>query len=244
MKRHSERQRKSPPKTGQSAGHVITVAQQKGGTGKTTLCVHLAMAAFGAGKSVALIDLDPQASLSNWYTTRMAHLGEMEGLTFRQCAGWRAANEAAALKRDHDLVILDNPPGVEASAKTALRGAELLLMPLQLSPTDLWAARVTLDMAEKENLPLLTVCNRLPPRGRLADTVRGLLAEEKVPVAKTHLGNRVDFAASFLHGQGVTEYAPRGRAAGEMRALSQEVGRYLAKGRDTQRRGGRSAKAA
>ncbi|MEM7170875.1 MAG: ParA family partition ATPase [Pseudomonadota bacterium] len=218
-------------------GRVISIAQQKGGTGKTTLTVHLATAALERGKSVALVDLDPQASLTEWYHTRMDQGepirgrqhddGADETLILRQCSSWRSAIEVDALKRDYDLVLLDNPPGAEASSKIAIRGADLLLIPVQLSPADLWAMQATLDLATREDTDVLLVCNRVPPRSRLADEVLDKIRAQRLPVAKAQLGNRVAYAAALMVGQGITEFARSSAAAHEIRSLDAELRRLL-----------------
>ena len=204
-------------------GHVITVAQQKGGTGKTTLTVHLAIAWLQLGKSVALIDLDPQASLTRWYRHRFAHFGKTEGLTHRQTSGWRVATEIEALRRDHDLILLDNPPHADTELKIAIRGSDLLLVPLQLSPTDFWAMRSTLDIAAAEGTSVVLVYNRVPPRGRLLKQIRDQIETDDLSVAETQLGNRIAFAASLMAGQGVTEFARRSPAAAEIWDLTDEL---------------------
>jgi chromosome partitioning protein len=128
-------------------GQVISIAQQKGGTGKTTLSIHLAVACLQLVKSVVLIDLDPQATLTRWYRNRVTNGVESDSLIHRQTSGWRVERELETLKRNHDLIILDNPPHAETGLKIAIRSADLLLVPVQLSPADHWAMQTTLDLA-------------------------------------------------------------------------------------------------
>src|SRR5437899_11127411 len=88
---------------GAMAGLVITLAQQKGGSGKTTIAAHLAVAFALTGKSVAILDIDPQGSLGEWFERRETKLGEGEtGLAFRTASGWGARREARNLARDYD----------------------------------------------------------------------------------------------------------------------------------------------
>jgi len=203
---------------------VITVAQQKGGAGKTTLAAHLAVYWAGQGRRVALIDVDPQESLTAWYKAREQNAnGADSNLDLRWVSGWRAATEVDRLKRDHDLIVIDSPPHAETAAKIAIRAADLLLVPLQPSPMDFWAVRPTLDLALGEKRPALLVLNRVPPRGNLQDEIRALIERERLPLAAACLGNRTAFAASLMHGKGVTETAPRSAAALEIQALAEEL---------------------
>ena len=90
------------------SGTIITVAQQKGGAGKTTLVAHLAVSLMQRGLSVALVDIDPQASLSYWYDARQESFGDEEtGLTHSKISGWRTQREVEELAASHDVVLID-----------------------------------------------------------------------------------------------------------------------------------------
>ena len=88
-------------------GHIITIAQQKGGAGKTTVTIQLAMALYAAGRSVALLDSDPQGSLATWFEFRQNNGLPCERLSQRQAEGWRLSSEARQLAKDHDYVFID-----------------------------------------------------------------------------------------------------------------------------------------
>ena len=202
---------------------LITVAQQKGGAGKTTLAIHLATAFALQGRSVCLVDIDPQGSVAAWGALREARRGQDDALQVVAVAGWRAGSELDRRKRSCDIVIIDSPPHAEAEAKLAIRAADLALIPVQLTPLDRWAATVTIDLARKERVPILLVPNRVTARNRLADTVRAELEAEGLPVAASGLGNRTVFAASLGEGAGVGESAPGSVAAAEIDALAAEI---------------------
>lgn len=211
------------------SAHVITVAQQKGGAGKTTLVAQLAAHWATQRRRIALIDIDPQESLTQWYRLRSKANGAEDHIDLRWVSGWRAGSEADRLKRDFDLILIDSPPHTETGAKAAVRAAELVLVPMQLSPMDLWATKPTIKMIRDERREMLLVLNRVPARGVLADEIRAAINGEQLPVAEAALGNRTAYASSLLKGKGVAEVAPRTAAAQEVAQLANEIDRRLAK---------------
>ena len=210
-----------------SAG-IVTVAQQKGGCGKTTLAVQLAVTLAADGRRVALIDIDPQKSSSAWYAVRDGKLGGENTIALTSIAGWKLDSALNRQTREADVVIIDSPPHAETEAKAAIRAADLVLVPLQPSPMDLWAIDPTLNLADAHGTAPLIVLNRVPPRGKLADTMRAGLAERNLPVSAAQLGNRQAFAASMMNGLGVVETDKRSPAADEIRRLAAEVRERLA----------------
>jgi chromosome partitioning protein len=204
---------------------IITIAQQKGGAGKTTLAAQLAVAWAQGRRKVAVVDIDPQGSLTAWHMARRRTLADQDagGIHLSTVAGWRLGTELDRLRKEFDLVVVDSPPHAETEAKAAIRAASLVLVPVQPSPMDLWAIGPTIDIARKEKRPYLVVLNRMPPRGRLAEQVKEKLAEDAMPVARAALGNRTPFAASMMEGRGVVETAARSPAAKEVEALAAEV---------------------
>ncbi|MCW5731594.1 MAG: ParA family protein [Alphaproteobacteria bacterium] len=205
---------------------IITVAQQKGGAGKTTLAIHLAIHWAERGRRVALLDIDPQGSLIAWWRGRQGG-GDLP-LDCQAVSGWRVSNEIERLKRANDIVLVDSPPHAATEAKLAIRAADLVLMPVQLSPMDFWATRPTLQLAVAEKRPILMVLNRVAPRGSGQDRIRAQIEAADLPVARASLGNRAAFAASLLEGRGVTEHEPASSAALEIRALADELEERLA----------------
>jgi chromosome partitioning protein len=203
---------------------VFTIAQQKGGAGKTTLACHLAVAWTAAGQRVAVVDIDPQMSLTAWYRLRAGPDGDAgAGLLVNQIKGWRVRQEVDRLTRDHDVVLIDSPPHQETEARIAVRAADLVVVPVQPSPMDVWATRPTLDLAAEEKTPAVLVLNRVPPRARLTDAMRREIDALDTPQAETAIGNRIAFASALSEGRAVGELAPRGKAAREIAALAEEL---------------------
>ena len=208
------------------AAKVVAVAQQKGGAGKTTIAAQLAVTWTAQRKRVALLDVDPQRSLSFWGAER--ERGGIKGPpAVLGIQGWRLATEIDRLKSEFDLLVIDTPPHADSDARVAARAAALILVPLQPSPMDLWATAPTLELARREKGRALLVLNRVPARARLVETVTARIAAEGMPLAEARLGNRSAFAASMLEGKGVTESHPRSAAAEEVAALAAEIAGFL-----------------
>jgi chromosome partitioning protein len=201
---------------------VITVAQQKGGAGKTTLVANL-LALMAASCRVAAVDIDPQRSLARWSTLRQSRPAGAAPVLVQELSGWRIAAELERLKRDHDIVLVDSPPQVDTDAKLAVRGADLVLIPLQPSMPDLWAAEATLRLARDEGRPIRLLLNRTQAVSRLREAIAADLGARKLVLLHQTLGNRTAFAQAFAEGLGVTEAQPRSTAAAELRAVLQEI---------------------
>jgi chromosome partitioning protein len=212
------------------AATILTVAQQKGGAGKTTLAAHLAVAFTAAGRDVAVVDIDPQQSLSQWYRMRSERFGEARaGLLVSQVQGWRSRNAVESLARAHDIVLVDSPPHAETEARIAVRSAHLVIVPVQPSPMDVWATRPTLELAAQEKVPALMVLNRVPPRANLTEEMAEEVGRLGATIAKSRIGNRIAFAAALAEGRAVGETQPSGRAAAEIAALAKEILRRAAR---------------
>ena len=206
---------------------VVTVAQQKGGAGKTTLVIQLATALAAAGRKVGLVDIDPQGSLTGWMRLREHRQRDAAEIRFSMVGGWRVGVELDRLKREVDLVVVDTPPHTDMDAKAAIKGADLVLVPVQPSSLDIWASQGTVELAAKEKRKAALVLNRVPPRGRSVEEARQALMELGAPALETQLGNRQAFVTSVAVGLGVVESEPKSASADEVRALAEDVARRL-----------------
>ncbi len=210
------------------AGKVITIAQHKGGAGKTTLSAQLAAALGLTDAKILIIDVDPQGSLTEWHKVRSQTLGRKNKITLFQTQGWKMMRELPRIQREFDYIIVDTPPHAESESSIAIRLADLVLMPMQPSPLDVWACAPTIKIILQEKKPLMLVMNRLPAKSRLNDTIMDKLNGMSVQVARSTLGNRVAFASSMMQGLGVGEFDPRGMAAAEMADLLKEIKKHKA----------------
>lgn len=201
---------------------IITIAQQKGGVGKTTITAHLAVEFVNMNLRVAVIDVDPQSSLTMWHQIREKNLGET-GIHFISTTGWRISSEISRLKEDYDIIIIDSPPHTDTEAKTAIRAADLVIIPLQPSPTDFWATEATINIAKKENKEFVCLLNRVSNNSRLARDIAVGLPN----LLERTISNRVGFASALLEGKCVTETEPKSNSADEVRDLVAEVTNIL-----------------
>jgi chromosome partitioning protein len=197
---------------------VITIAQQKGGAGKTMLAANLS-AAFATRRRVALLDIDPQRSLARWHAIRLARTQSATAIAFSDASGWRLAAELDRLRRDCDVLVVDSPPQIDTDARRAVRVADLVLVPVQASAPDLWAAEGTVALARAEKRPVAMVLNRAPTARLSRERALGDVRLAGHTPLQASLGNRAGFAQAFAMGLGVIEAAPRTVAATEMLAL-------------------------
>ena len=207
-------------------GKVITVAQHKGGAGKTTLAAQLAVALDQSGVKVITLDVDPQGSLTQWHATRNETMGRKNKIAHLQLQGWKVMRELPRLTHDFDYVIIDTPPHAESETSIAIRQADLVLLPIQPSPLDIWASGPTLKLVMEEKRPMMIVLNRVPPRAKMNDLIIEKLNTMNINVSRQTLGNRVAFSASIMDGHGVVESDPRGQAATEIKNLLGEISNH------------------
>ena len=195
--------------------YTLVLASQKGGSGKTTLSGHLAVQAelSGAGP-VAVIDTDPQGSLSHWWNARKADRPQFAKAALPEL------QEVVAHLRDSGfkLVVIDTPPAITSSISQVIAHADLVIVPTRPSPHDLRAVAATVDIAERHEKPLIFVVNAATARARITGEAAVALSQHGT-VAPIMLKNRVDFAASMVDGRTVSEVVPNSASAAEVRDL-------------------------
>jgi len=207
-------------------GTILTIAQQKGGSGKTTLTANLAVDLVARGHKVALIDTDPQGSLGRWFMARREALAD-PGVEFSTSSAWGVDYEAGKLADGYDFVLIDTPPKADSDLRPALRTADLVLVPVATSHVDLWATESVLDLAQRAGTPAMLVLNRTRAGTRLGAEIAQEAAKVDAELAAGTLANRIIYAETLGRGQGVRDVAPKGPAASEVASLAEEILAYL-----------------
>ena len=203
---------------------VITIAQQKGGTGKTTLAVHLALAFIKYHNlKIAIIDTDPQGSLGQWFMIREEKKLSNDNLTFKTASLWGAQYESKTLKNDHDIVIIDTPPKIESDARPSIESADLVLIPMAASHVDFWATGAIVEIAKKANKNILIQINRSNQRSKLITKTNDFIKSLDLSSTQTIIGNRQIYASSMGEGKTAIEKQKKGVAVEEMKKLSEQI---------------------
>jgi|TARA_B100000745_G_scaffold270876_1_gene197959 chromosome partitioning protein len=203
---------------------VITIAQQKGGTGKTTLAVHLALAFIKYHNlKIAIIDTDPQGSLGKWFMIRTEKNISNKNLTFKTASLWGAQYESKSLKKDHDIIIIDTPPKIESDARPAIEAADLVLIPVAPSHVDFWATEAIIDIAKKAKRKILIQINRANHRSKLISQTLEYINSLKVKATDTLIGHRQIFVSSMGIGKTAVEKQRSGKAIEEIKDISNQI---------------------
>jgi chromosome partitioning protein len=194
---------------------TIAIISQEGGAGKTTIAIHLAVAAERRGMKTALFDLDPQASASSWSDKRNL---PSPVVVSAQAARLPALLEQAAAQ-SADLVLIDSAPNADAASLAAARAADLILIPCRPAAFDLGAIGTTLNLAAVAGKTAYVVLNAVPPLGKVGEEARRALHEGGVLVADPVLHHLVAFAHAVNDGRTAQELDLRSKAALEIDAL-------------------------
>lgn len=203
---------------------ILALLNQKGGVGKTTLAVHIAAALAIKGRSVLLVDADPQGSALDWSATRQADpLFSVVGLPKNNLH-----KEIPAHAAKYEDVIIDGPPRVNELARAAILASDMVLIPVQPSPYDVWAAKDIVDLLReaavfKENQICRFVINRKIVNTAIGRDVVDALGSYSIPVLSSSIAQRVAFAESAGQGSTVVETDPAGQAADEINELVEEI---------------------
>ena len=202
---------------------TIAVVGQKGGSGKTTLALHLAVASAAAGRNTAVIDLDPQASAANWSDRREAELP----VVFSAHAS-RLRHEIAHVEEiGGEMLYVDTAPHSDSAALEAAQSADLVLIPCRTAILDLEAITNTLAFIRTTGTPVLVILNAIAATCQDKLQAERALTAHQVETCPVRLGRRVAFARALVSGQAAQEFQPASKAAREVRELHSFVLRRL-----------------
>lgn len=202
---------------------TIAIISQKGGAGKTTLAINLAVAASKFKKQSVIIDLDPQASATNWHDSREL---ETPVVVSAQAARLQMVIDAAK-EEGVNFVFIDTAPHSESSSLAAARIADFILIPCRPAILDLRAIGNTIDLAKLAGTKAAVVLTCVPPRGTLAHEASEAVSTYGIKLCPSQIGQRAAFVHSITEGQSVHEYEPSGKAAEEINNLYKWVIKQL-----------------
>lgn len=203
---------------------ITAFLNQKGGVGKTTLSTNFATALALAGHTVLLIDADPQRGALVWAEHRETQpVFPVVGLPTD-----KLHREIPSHAANYEFIVIDAPPQVSGIARSIVLAADLILIPVQPSPHDIWSAGEVVKVIEdagtfKANIKTAFVVNRKIGNTALGRDVFAALENYPFPTLKTTIGQRVAFAESAALGASVLEIAPNSEASREITALTREV---------------------
>jgi chromosome partitioning protein len=209
---------------------IVAFAGQKGGAGKSTTAICAACEFLEQGRSVLLVDADPQQTANTWASvaTEARHKAPtviaMGGTMHRD-------GQLAKVAAPFDVTLIDCPPRHDAIQRSALMVADVVLLPCGPTAADVWALASTIELlgearTVRAQLRAAVVLTRVQAHTSIGKSAREVLAETGLPVFKAQLGYRVAYQEALAAGLGVTTYAPRDVASDEVRALVEELKRF------------------
>lgn len=198
---------------------TIVINSQKGGSGKTTLCAHLAVQAEKSGDGpVFLIDTDPQGTLSTWHEHREAETPQRVEVPLRQIA----QGLAFLKKQKAKYCFIDTAPARSNENAEIFGLADLVLVPIRPSPSDLWAAVATVELLKEMQKPFLFVLTQAKANASITAQAAAALSHHG-PIAETFVADRVPYASSMTDGRTAIELSVKGPAAIEIESLWKNI---------------------
>jgi chromosome partitioning protein len=205
----------------------VAFLSQKGGSGKTTLAVHVAVAASEAKERVILIDTDPQASAADWGAARRRAGINGYPVIEKATALTLASTLDRAQQQNATLAIIDMAPHATAGVDVIASAADLLLIPCRASAFDLRAIAASVNVVKAARKPAAFILNACDPRIPEVAEAKNVLARHGLTVVPVDVGQRVSFARAVASGQSVTEFDAQGKAAHEIVALWRWIKKQL-----------------
>jgi chromosome partitioning protein len=202
---------------------IISIVNQKGGVGKTTLAVNLGGMIQAAGKKILLVDTDPQGSLVQWRSVNPQSLVRVSHYPKPP-----SRRQAQALEKKADVIIIDSPPALEKTTVANVQVSRLVIVPVSPSPLDIWAANDTVNlirniMIRTKGMTARLLVYRKIPGTRIGAEAREALKAYPFKVYKTEITQKIAAVEAMISGQTLTEFSPNSKSAAEFKALAHEI---------------------
>ena len=205
-------------------GKIITFANQKGGSGKTTLSANLAVLWANSNYKVAVIDADAQGSLTNWLEARKKYYrDEPTGIDSYPFDVRKLDADLKEIKRKYNFIIIDSPPSITYDTVQIIKSSDKVFVPVQPSPLDLMATVPFLNLVRQERKKTTVILNRVMPRAKLTDAMIIRLRYAGAKIARSRISGKIIYAETFSVGRGVVDISVTSEASKEIIKVGNEI---------------------
>ncbi len=205
-------------------GKIISFANQKGGSGKTTLSANLAVLWANSDYKVAVIDADAQKSLTYWLDARKKYYGEEPtGIDSYAFDPRNLKEDLKKIKRKYNFIIIDSPPSITFETIQIVKSSDYIFVPVQPSPLDLMATIPFLNVAKEERKKTTVILNRVMPRAKLTDAMIMRLRYAGAKIARSRVSGKIIYAETFSVGRGVVDISVTSDASKEIINVGNEI---------------------
>ena len=205
-------------------GTIITFANQKGGSGKTTLSANLAVLWANSEYKVAVIDADAQKSLTYWLEARKKYYREEPiGIDHYPFDVRNLNEDLKQIKRKYDFIIIDSPPSITFDTIQIIKFSDFIYVPVQPSPIDVMATIPFLNISKQERKKTTVILNRVMPRAKLTDSMIIRLRYAGAKIARSRISSKIIYAETFSVGRGVVDISVTSDTSKEIINIGNEI---------------------
>ena len=205
-------------------GKIIVFANQKGGSGKTTLSANLAVLWANSEYKVAVVDADAQKSLTYWLEARKKYYGkESIGIDHYPFDARNLNEDLKKIKKKYDFIIIDSPPSITFETIQIVKSVDRIFVPVQPSPLDLMATIPFLNITKQERKKTTVILNRVMPRAKLTEAMIMRLRYAGAKIARSRISGRIIYAETFSVGRGVVDISVTSNASKEIINIGNEI---------------------